>query len=371
MDLLLVEAEEVATLEAAFAFIDECREESEELVSVESVPVATLNVDGIARSEEARRVAMPTSLQSGLCRVEKTELKQEANAVGMVGVKTKSPPPRRRRQQNQELALLRTEVQELQVKLNALRNSVPSSAAREFAKMQERWLEVAKVENNRLRERVRGQLKTVNGIKRILYRLTSLQHDGPIKQMPKTVIRDFPIHVDTDLARDSPVSLAEFYPQIDHVFQIYGATGRESPTDLIVQKAGEMDGILVRDYCLALEEGSTKFQVHGNHSMRRYIEPNRIVIVFAGMAQPVEALGRRVTGIEFRERGWIVVTQALEQEPDVCIVSSCCEVTLDVGARLENPGAIVPELSRMLVAYKRKNFRSIQQELENRLVAQE
>ncbi|RLN71166.1 hypothetical protein BBJ28_00004394 [Nothophytophthora sp. Chile5] len=177
--------------------------------------------------------------------------------------------------------------------------------------MQKRWLEAAKVENNRLRERVRGQLKTVNGIKKILYRLTSLQ------------------------------------------------------------KAGVMDGMLVRDYCLALEEGSTKFQVNGNHSMRKYIEPNRIVIVFAGMAQSVEALGCRVTGIEFRERGWIVVTQALKQEPDVCVVSSCCEVTLDVGSRLENPSAIAPELSRMLIAYKRKNFRSIQQELENRLVAQE
>lgn len=63
---------------------------------------------------------------------------------------------------------------------------------------------------------------------------------------------------------------------------------------------------------MRLSEGGQNVDLRGRHTLRRYIEEDRVVIVWKSLMEPIQLTGAKIRGLRFNDVGWMVAQRSAE-----------------------------------------------------------
>lgn len=61
---------------------------------------------------------------------------------------------------------------------------------------------------------------------------------------------------------------------------------------------------------MRLAEGGQDVDLRGRHTLRRYIEEDRIVLVWKSLMEPIQLAGTKLRGLRFNDVGWMVAQKS-------------------------------------------------------------
>lgn len=102
--------------------------------------------------------------------------------------------------------------------------------------------------------------------------------------------------------------------------------------------------------------------------MRRYVDENRVVIVWRSFIDPVEFSSQPTGGIRFHEQGYIVTRRPSTMSPDFTLMQSCFIMIPEVDERMPEQENKAGELTDFFLDYLARNIGLIHQMIENCLM---
>ncbi|KAE9042758.1 hypothetical protein PR002_g3726 [Phytophthora rubi] len=279
----------------------------------------------------------------------------------------------------EELDYLRVKVKEMEVKLRGLKEtskgdqslSVQASTSREISQdshaehsialwkslagRQRSQRELVEVENARLREKLKSQVRMAKSLKRILCKRTRDEEQG--LTIPKRsrlgvnsaaglfddmlqCLDDLYEETDMRIARSPTASMAnpvirkrdvkysdiagmflefqdsKFWPFDMHTVsqaQWRFLTEPGHKFNKYIDEQVEMrDDTMLRKFGVEIKHGNSAVTLFGRQVTRRYVESDRILLVRHSILDNIHMDGAPTGGLTFRESGWIVVTNATD-----------------------------------------------------------
>ncbi|RLN95914.1 hypothetical protein BBJ28_00010520 [Nothophytophthora sp. Chile5] len=104
------------------------------------------------------------------------------------------------------------------------------------------------------------------------------------------------------------------------------------------------DDTVVERYGLEMTDGHTQGDFHVKHIIRRYVEPDRIIVVWRTLTDTVEFSAELAPGIRFLEKGYIVIKPPATGQQDCTLMQTCYII------RPEIYGRNVPDQARKVGA---------------------
>ncbi|KAF1321865.1 hypothetical protein FI667_g11734, partial [Globisporangium splendens] len=89
------------------------------------------------------------------------------------------------------------------------------------------------------------------------------------------------------------------------------------------KSAETTDDTIVENFSLGLHANSTSAHFRVKQILRRYVEEDRIVIVWRSFVEPVEFSDEPLTGLRFREKGYIVIKRPKAIAGDYTLIQHC------------------------------------------------
>lgn len=98
----------------------------------------------------------------------------------------------------------------------------------------------------------------------------------------------------------------------------------------------ESDDTVAESFGIEFRLKGTTALFRGKQIKRRYVEEDRVVIVWQAFVNPIEFDGRPITGAAFRERGYFIVKRPSNVAPDstFSLLQSCYVLTPNVPVRI-------------------------------------
>jgi hypothetical protein len=132
------------------------------------------------------------------------------------------------------------------------------------------------------------------------------------------------------------------------------------------------DDTIVENLGLELYANNIKALFRLKQVLRRYEEPDRVVIVWTSIIDPIEFDGKPFSGYYFRENGYCLVKKTTTCDPrDHCVLKTCYVITpeFSAGSTLDESDDIVAELTDFALTGADASVATAHQVIENMLLA--
>ncbi|KAE9291523.1 hypothetical protein PF008_g25308 [Phytophthora fragariae] len=126
------------------------------------------------------------------------------------------------------------------------------------------------------------------------------------------------------------------------------------------------DDTIVESFGMELHANGTQAGFRVKQSLRRYVEEDRVVIVWRSFIDPVEFSGAPLRGAEFREKGYIVVRRPRGMAENFALLQTCYLIHPETPVHsLSEDGAITGSLTDFVLSGTAANIAAGHQMIEN------
>ncbi|KAF1773474.1 hypothetical protein GQ600_14022 [Phytophthora cactorum] len=220
----------------------------------------------------------------------------------------------------EELEYLRQKVKDMESKLQELKETPDSGSppptapsTLTMAKRQKNQRELVEVENVKLREKLKTQVRMAKSLKRILCKRMR-DEDQPHGFIGKSVIRKSDVKY-SDAAgmflefHDSKLWPFDVQTVNRATWRFLTETGHKF--NKYIEEHVEMrDNTMLRKFGVELNHGNSVALLFGRQVTRRYVASNRVVLIRHSVIDEIQLPGAQTSGLTFRESGWIVLSSA-------------------------------------------------------------
>jgi hypothetical protein len=120
---------------------------------------------------------------------------------------------------------------------------------------------------------------------------------------------------------------------------------------------------------MQLNQMSGRF--HIRQILRRYVEKDRMVVIWRACFNPIELSGEPITGVQFVEKGFIVVKRPKSNWANMSLVQTCYIAKPEfTGAMEEKENPLVKAILDFVLSTTAGNITACHQMIENALVEQ-
>ncbi|RLN71895.1 hypothetical protein BBJ28_00019032 [Nothophytophthora sp. Chile5] len=132
------------------------------------------------------------------------------------------------------------------------------------------------------------------------------------------------------------------------------------------QNLATTDDTIVESFGMELHANGTQADFRVKQILRRYVEEDRVVIVWRSFIDPVEFSGAPLRGAEFRERGYIVVRRPRAMSLGCTLLQTCYLISPAMPVYdLSDDGAITGALTDFVLSGTAANIAAGHQMIEN------
>ncbi|EGZ08857.1 hypothetical protein PHYSODRAFT_524263 [Phytophthora sojae] len=126
------------------------------------------------------------------------------------------------------------------------------------------------------------------------------------------------------------------------------------------------DDTIVESFGMELHANGTQADFRVKQILRRYVEEDRVVIVWRSFIDPVEFSGAPLRGAEFREKGYIVVRRPRGMAENFALLQTCYLIHPETPVHsLSDDGAITGALTDFVLSGTAANIAAGHQMIEN------
>ncbi|OWZ11718.1 hypothetical protein PHMEG_00015222 [Phytophthora megakarya] len=418
MSLNLVEDSEA--FEAALQFVDSYVEPDSTEQSTDAA--LTLALDGLPSPSELTLIESESEVSAPKTPAPK------AKKCAKTTKKLNYNPNRAREQQRKELLYLREKVVEMEQELNALQSTrrvlIPSNEETEQVTVSttfqtsEVWKEMAghqleqrlksERENRRLKAVLEGQIKIGKSLAKLLEATSTTQPMESCVYGPQRTRRlhtSAPDRTGPGVFAELMAGVDDSYREVDDVFRANGLEEMQSSFSDAKMRVGP-DGIYMeifankvlpfdltstgtaawQYFAKSMEHMPFRFfyqkdpqsfgvELHANGTqadfrvkqiLRRYVEEDRVVIVWRSLIDPVEFSGSPLRGAEFREKGYIVIRRPSGMAENFSLLQTCYLIHPETPVHsLSDEGAITGTLTDFVLSGTAANIAAGHQMIEN------
>jgi hypothetical protein len=130
---------------------------------------------------------------------------------------------------------------------------------------------------------------------------------------------------------------------------------------------------IVENIGLELHANNNKALFRLKQVLRRYVEEERVVIVWTSIIDPIEFGDKPFAGYYFRESGYMLLTKPKTFDPsDHCVLKTCYVITPEFssGSTLGEGDEIIGELTEFVLSGTAASIAASHQVIENMLLAE-
>eukprot|EP00644_Phytophthora_capsici_P016968 jgi/Phyca11/574157/estExt2_Genewise1.C_PHYCAscaffold_590232 len=329
-----------------------------------------------------------------------------------------------RDQERRELLYLREKVADMQQKLQALEKTrqEEEEAPAVWKEMASHQLEQrlkSERENRQLKMVLEGQIKIAKSLEKLLQArattnaIQSCLGDG---QRLKRVHMSTPSRSDASIFKELMEGIDLAYREVDAVFHDNGLDTKESsfsdaemhegadgvymkifaskvlPFDVAstgtaawryfsrssehmpfrflyhkdLQNMETTDDTIIESFGMELHAKGTQADYRVKQIVRRYVEEDRVVIVWRSYIDPVSFAGNPVYGAQFQEKGYLVVRRPRAMSPRFALLQTCYLISPALPIRsLSDERSVTGELTDFVLSGTEANVASCHQMIEN------
>uniref|UniRef100_A0AAV1UGU4 M96 mating-specific protein family n=1 Tax=Peronospora matthiolae TaxID=2874970 RepID=A0AAV1UGU4_9STRA len=126
------------------------------------------------------------------------------------------------------------------------------------------------------------------------------------------------------------------------------------------------DDTIVESFGMELQAKGTQANYNVKQIVRRYVEDDRVVVVWRSYIDPVSFAGKSVCGAEFQEKGYLIVRQPRTSSSQFALLQTCYFISPALPMRsLPNECSITGELTDFVLSGTEANIASCHQTIEN------
>jgi hypothetical protein len=126
------------------------------------------------------------------------------------------------------------------------------------------------------------------------------------------------------------------------------------------------DDTIVESFGMELHANETQADFRVKQILRRYVEDDRVVIVWRSYIDPVEFSGAPLRGAEFREKGYIVIRRPRGMADNFALLQTCYLIHPETPVHsLSDEGAITGTLTDFVLSGTAANIAAGHQMIEN------
>ncbi|KAG3150202.1 hypothetical protein PC128_g23259 [Phytophthora cactorum] len=126
------------------------------------------------------------------------------------------------------------------------------------------------------------------------------------------------------------------------------------------------DDTIVESFGMELHANGTQADFRVKQILRRYVDEDRVVIVWRSFIDPVEFSGAPLRGAEFREKGYIVIRRPRGMAENFALLQTCYLIHPETPVHsLKDDGAITGSLTDFVLSGTAANIASGHQMIEN------
>ncbi|KAG6618727.1 Cytochrome P450 86A2 [Phytophthora cinnamomi] len=381
-----------AVVEAALHFVDEYVEGTDDEAAF------TLALDGLPSSDELQ-VALDPQTTSKQQSKDSTKTSSKSTVS-----KPKRPPTynpnRAREQQRKELQYLRQVVMELEQEIKVLQSTrrpkpfgelegdnggegdtgeVGEVSASSGFRAPDVWKEMAnhqlqqrfksEQENRRLKAVLEGQIKIGKSLAKLVEATSTTQPIESCLYGPQRTRRSDGVYMEMSANKVLPFDVAStgtatwqyFAKSMEHMpFRCFYQTDPQNPE--------AMDDTIVESFGLELHVKRMRANFRVKQILRRYVEEDRVVIVWRSFIDPFELSGTPLRGAEFLEKGYIVVRRPRSMAENFALLQTCYLVHPKTPVlSLSEVGTITSALTDFKLSRTAANIAARHQMIENTL----
>lgn len=135
-----------------------------------------------------------------------------------------------------------------------------------------------------------------------------------------------------------------------------------------LQKLEVVNDTVIEDFDIQLTAKGTTADFRCCQVLRRYVEPDRVLIVWRSTLFPVEFASQPTRGIRFREQGYIVIRQPSFMDRSFSLIQSCFLETSELEDPIPELQATVWQITSFLLVSFARTLSLCHQMIENWLI---
>eukprot|EP00644_Phytophthora_capsici_P011775 jgi/Phyca11/123283/e_gw1.50.177.1 len=340
--------------------------------------------------------------------------------------RVKVNPNRARDERKHELAYLRNKVEQMELELETM---LPRVWEKMCARQLERRVK-AERENARLKMVLEGQIKIAKSMEQILKKRTvlrAMESCGSNKRTKHTdrMPRSSDPRADAKIFEALLAGVEASYREVDAVFEANGLGRTEAPESDAQMRDG-VNGMYLEIFankmfpfsmhstgeavwqhfkgtdipyrwyhsrsagsiestedtmveCFGMEmhdaKSNTTAEFNVKQILRRYVEEDRVVVVWRSHIDPLEFSNKRFAGIHFQEKGYVVIKPRVLKDDnadgdDFTLIQTCYIITPDLSDQSLNDDAKTGALTEFVMNSTAANISASNEMIENVLLDQ-
>lgn len=127
---------------------------------------------------------------------------------------------------------------------------------------------------------------------------------------------------------------------------------------------------MVERFGLEMHANNSRADFHVKQILRRYVEKDRVVIVWRSRIEPLEFSNKPLSGINFTEKGYVVVKPPSTMSQDFTLLQTCYIITPDLSDKSLNEDEQAGALTEFVLSSTAANITASHEMIENVLLDQ-
>ncbi|KAG7381385.1 hypothetical protein PHYPSEUDO_006090 [Phytophthora pseudosyringae] len=129
---------------------------------------------------------------------------------------------------------------------------------------------------------------------------------------------------------------------------------------------------IIEDFTKEVYSNNSRADMQMKQIVRRYVEPQRDVIIFVCRGNPIEIRHKAIAGLTYHLRGYVIAKRAPASTADheLSLLQFCSRISIDKVPGVAYDPVHVRALTRFLIGNTAGNLRCYQERIENALVDQ-
>uniref|UniRef100_H3HDS3 START domain-containing protein n=1 Tax=Phytophthora ramorum TaxID=164328 RepID=H3HDS3_PHYRM len=129
---------------------------------------------------------------------------------------------------------------------------------------------------------------------------------------------------------------------------------------------------IIEDFTKEVYSNSSRADMQMKQIVRRFVEPDRDVVIFVCRVNPIEIKHKAIAGLTYHLRGYVVTKRAPASTPEheLSLLQFCSRISIDKEPGVAYDPGHVRALTRFLIGNTAGNIRCYQERIENALVDQ-
>ncbi|KAE9196291.1 hypothetical protein PF004_g20185 [Phytophthora fragariae] len=129
---------------------------------------------------------------------------------------------------------------------------------------------------------------------------------------------------------------------------------------------------IIEDFTKEVYSNSSRADMQMKQIVRRYVEPDRDIVIFVCRVNPIEIKHKAIAGLTYHLRGYVVTKRSPASTPqhELSMLQFCSRISIDKEPGVSYDPVHVRALTRFLIGNTAGNLRCYQERIENALVDQ-